>query len=345
MKFFSIETFRIYFLISLLSLGVFTQCQLGEKLETLEFWKKNKKDDSSLINDLALAAAAAQALEIIQLTSGPVIIDQSAELTDYKFRIYNPTQKFILEAYFSKPQGMGPFPLIVMMHGCAGAYSNSDPSRGVSSLYTEWAGRGKNLGYATLLIDSFTTRFAPQNQCSNGAGVGTSEVTDRPTDAYAALAYVKRSTVINGNRIVLLGWSHGGSSVLSTVDTNSTIQFRTEDSRPFKAVISFYPGCGLNNAFGGISGSQYLPYTHLKILAAGADPLYTGGYCDTRIARAQTLGASAATNNSIAMTVYPNTHHSFDEAKAVSSKFDANDVAAKPNADQEAINFFQLYNP
>ncbi|EMO46039.1 hypothetical protein LEP1GSC187_2527 [Leptospira santarosai str. ZUN179] len=45
------------------------------------------------------------------------------------------------------------------------------------------------------------------------------------------------------------------------------------------------------------------------------------------------------------MTVYSNTHYNFDEAKAVSSKFDANDVAAKPNEDLEAVNFFHLYNP
>ncbi|EMN70746.1 dienelactone hydrolase family protein [Leptospira interrogans] len=299
-------------------------------------------------NALLLAGASliiAQELEAQSLMSGPVLIDQETELTNYQFKFYNSTQKLTLEAYFSKPAGMGPFPLIVMMHGCAGAHSNSDASKPPSSLYTEWASRGKTLGYATLLIDSFTPRNAPQNQCSNGAGVGTSEVTDRPTDAYAALAYVKRSKVVNNDRIVLLGWSHGGSSVFATVDTNSTLQYRSENQRPFKAVISFYPGCGLNNAFGGISNSQYLPYTHIKILAAGADPLYTGGYCNTRVSRAQTLGASSATNNLIAMTVYPNTHHSFDEAKAVSSKFDANDVAAKPNADQEAVNFFQLYNP
>lgn len=305
---------------------------------------KHSKDDSPFL--LAGGAAViAQQIEIQSITSGPVLIDQDSELTNYKFKIYNPTQNLILDGYFSKPAGLGPFPLIVMMHGCAGAHSNSDATKPPASLFTEWAGRGKDLGYATLLIDSFTPRNADQNQCSNGSNVGTSEVTDRPTDAYAALGYVKRSKIINNNRIVLLGWSHGGSSVLSTSDTSTTAQYRTENSRPFKAVISFYPGCGLNNAFGGISTSQYLPFTHVKILAAGLDPLYTGGYCDTRISRAQTLGASAATNNSIAITVYPNTHHSFDEAKAVSAKFDANDVAAKPNADQEAVNFFQLYNP
>ncbi|WP_167883254.1 dienelactone hydrolase family protein [Leptospira adleri] len=288
---------------------------------------------------------AAQAIEFQNLISGPVPIDQETELTNYKVQIFNSTQNITIIGYFSKPAGLKKFPLIVMMHGCGGAYSYNDPSKGVASLFTEWAGRGKNLGYATLLLDSFTPRNAEQNQCGNGSGAGTSEVTDRPTDAYAALDYVRRSSIILNERIVLLGWSHGGSSVISTVDTNSTLQYRQKYPRPFKGVISYYPGCGLNGAFGGISTSTYLPYTHLKILAAGLDPLYTGGYCDDRVNRAQTLGASLGTNNSIAITVYPNTHHSFDQAKAVNDQFDANDVNAKPLADQEAINFFQLHNP
>ncbi|KWV25705.1 hypothetical protein LA733_1107 [Leptospira interrogans] len=93
-------------------------------------------------NALLLAGASliiAQELEAQSLMSGPVLIDQETELTNYQFKFYNSTQKLTLEAYFSKPAGMGPFPLIVMMHGCAGAHSNSDASKPPSSLYTEWA--------------------------------------------------------------------------------------------------------------------------------------------------------------------------------------------------------------
>ncbi|MBM9500836.1 dienelactone hydrolase [Leptospira sp. 201903071] len=302
---------------------------------------KHSKDEIPFL----LLLGAVQASEFQNIISGPVPIDQESELTNYKIQIFNPTQNIVGIGYFSKPAGLGKFPLIVMMHGCGGAYSYNDPTKGVASLFTEWAGRGKNLGYATLLLDSFTPRNAAQNQCGNGSGVGTSEVTDRPTDAYAALDYVRRSAIIQNERIVLLGWSHGGSSVISTVDTNSTLQYRQKYPRPFKAVISYYPGCGLNSAFGGISTSTYLPYTHLKILAAGLDPLYTGGFCDDRVNRAQTLGASVGTGNSIAMTVFPNTHHSFDQAKVVNDQFDINDVNAKPLANQEAVDFFQSFNP
>ncbi|TGK36004.1 dienelactone hydrolase [Leptospira gomenensis] len=319
----------------------FWNCNRNDFLEDLEFWKRTSSEKQTQL----LYLATAQAITIQDLLNGPVPIDQENELTNYQIRLYNSTQGIIITGYFSKPEGNGPFPLIVMMHGCGGAYSYNDPGRGVGFLFTEWAARGKNLGYATLLLDSFTPRNAPQNQCGNGPGTGTSEVTDRPTDAYAALDYVRRSSIIDSDKIVLLGWSHGGSSVLSTVDTNSTLVYRSIYPKPFRAVVSFYPGCGLNNAFGGIVNGSYLPFTHTKILAAELDPLYTSGYCDDRIARAQTLGASVATGNSFTITVYPNAHHSFDQANAVNSQFDANDVAAKPIADQEAVDFFQTHNP
>ncbi|PKA03438.1 dienelactone hydrolase family protein [Leptospira ellisii] len=310
-------------------------------MEDLEFWKRPSSKEQTQL----LYLAAAQGIAVQNLINGPVLIDQENELTNYQIRLYNSSQGIVITGYFSKPEGNGPYPLIVMMHGCGGAYSYNDPNRGVGSLFTEWADRGKTIGYATLLLDSFTPRNAPQDQCGNGAGVGTSEVIDRPTDAYAALDYVRRSAVVDSDRIVLLGWSHGGSSVLSTVDTNSTLSYRSVYPKPFQAAVSFYPGCGLNNAFGGIADGSYLPFTDTRILAAGLDPLYTSGYCDDRIARAQTLGASAATGNSFTITVYPNTHHSFDQAKSVTSQFDANDVAAKPTADQEAVDFFQTHNP
>jgi len=47
----------------------------------------------------------------------------------------------------------GPRPAVVMLHGCAGAYSYSDPARGIARLYTEWAERLTSVGYTALLLD------------------------------------------------------------------------------------------------------------------------------------------------------------------------------------------------
>jgi len=110
-----------------------------------------------------------------------------------------------------------------------------------------------------------------------------------------------------------------------------------------KAAVAFYPGCGLFDAFGGISTSTWTPHVPLLINAGGIDALYTSGYCDTRVNNAKALGASVATGNPITLTVYPGAQHSFDQAKASDSKWTQADLTAKQAADSITITFFDSY--
>ena len=216
-------------------------------------------------------------------------------------------------------------PAVVMMHGCAGIYSYSDPSNDLALLYKEWGERLSNAGYVALLVDSFTGRKVDQNQCDNGSG-GVSEVTDRPYDAHGAWRFLTTyySGWIDSTKIALLGWSHGASSTMSTLSNTWVNQW----GKPFKAGFAFYPGCGLYNAYGGISTSTYVPYAPLYILHGSIDPLYTSGYCDKRINNAIKLGST-----NMSMTVYPGAKHNFDNARAVDSKWTQADVDAKASAD------------
>jgi len=216
-------------------------------------------------------------------------------------------------------------PAVVLMHGCAGIFSYSDPSKGLALLFKEWGERLANAGYVALVVDSFSGRNMSQNQCGNGEE-GTSEVTDRPYDAHGASQFLKNSYSgwVDRTKVALLGWSHGASSTISTVSTAMTATLGT----PFKAAFAFYPGCGLYGAFGGISASTYVPYAPLHILHGGTDPLYTGGYCDTRINNAINLGAT-----NMDMAVYPGAQHGFDNARKVDAKWTQADVDAKTAAD------------
>ena len=228
-----------------------------------------------------------------------------------------------------RPAGTGPWPAIVMLHGCSGIYSNSDPAKGVASIYREWAERLVWAGYVALLVDSFTPRSAEQNQCGNGSA-GVSEVLERPYDALAAWAYLrKRGAIVDRTRIGLLGWSHGASTALTTIDTTVSLQ------RRFRAAVAFYPGCGLYGAFGGISESSWSPVTPLRILHGGIDPLYTAGYCQTRVERAALSGGAP-----VRLTVYAGAQHSFDQATSVSGKWTQADVTAKTAADAATMQFF-----
>lgn len=222
-----------------------------------------------------------------------------------------------------KPAGSGPFPAVVMLHGCNGIYSNSDPTKGVANTYREWADRLVAQGYVALLVDSFTPR-GTQNECSNGA-IGVSEVTDRPLDVQAAYNYLAGLATVKAQKVGLLGWSHGGSTTLAAMETTNLL------GHPFRTAVAFYPGCGLYNAYGGIAGSTWAPYAPLKILHGGSDPLYTDGRCATRVAHAVAKGASAS------LVVYSGAKHGFDMAGVSTGSYSFADYDAKAAGDTAAM--------
>jgi dienelactone hydrolase len=241
---------------------------------------------------------------------------------------FTNTQDVVLDAWLWRPADEARHPAIVMLHGCSGVYSYSDPARGLQRLYEEWGERLVAAGYVALLVDSFTPRGAAQNQCGKGEA-GTSEVEDRPLDAIAAHAWLAEQAFVRRLRIGLLGWSHGASSTLATIDESVTPE------RPFRAAVAFYPGCGLYGALGGIADSSWAPVTPVRVLHASLDPLYTSGNCTTRLERAaQITGVPAR------MRVFDGAQHSFDQATAVGGKWTEADVAAKPLADRAAMRWF-----
>src|SRR5690348_12017116 len=57
-----------------------------------------------------------------------------------------------LSALQFRPQGQGPFPAIVLLHGCSGMYTRSG---NVTNSYRHWAELLSEDGYVALLVDSF----------------------------------------------------------------------------------------------------------------------------------------------------------------------------------------------
>jgi dienelactone hydrolase len=238
-------------------------------------------------------------------------------------------QGIMLTGWIFKPGGAGPFPAVVMMHGCAGVYSYSDPARGINSLYREWGDRLIADGYAALLVDSFTPRKALQNQCELARPV-VSEVKVRHLDAYAGLKFLASKPYVDVSKVALLGWSQGGSSVMAAMHVG-----RAGPVYRFKAAAVFYPGCGLRNAFGGISQSTWRPYAPFMIFHGSADAVVRPAICRTRVTRAQILGATFTR-----IIIYRNAQHSFDTATALGGSFTQADVDAKLAADARIMQFF-----
>ncbi|MFC0679426.1 dienelactone hydrolase family protein [Lysobacter korlensis] len=228
--------------------------------------------------------------------------------------------------YFAPDVAAASHPAVVMLHGCSGVFSYSKPNSthsNLQKLFVEWGRRLSRAGYAALLIDSFTARGHDQNQCGNGSA-GTNEVVDRAFDALAGYeALIARAAYrVDPNRVAVLGWSQGGSTTMSVLDISTW-------PAVFKMGIAFYPACGLQNAYGGVRGSTYAPYSPLHLVFGTDDPFYTSGYCQTRQQNAIELGSTEFKP----MWAYLNADHSFDYCTATNSNCSTADVEAKASAD------------
>jgi dienelactone hydrolase len=124
------------------------------------------------------------------------------------------------------PAGAGPFPAMVVLHGCDG----------IGPHYRDWARELAGWGYVTILVDSFRPRGVT-TVCNHGMTVPPAT---QAQDAFAAAQYLRGRPDISGDRIGVIGFSHGGWAVLHAVLGDGAAAV---DGRPFAAAIAFYPGC------------------------------------------------------------------------------------------------------
>jgi dienelactone hydrolase len=125
-----------------------------------------------------------------------------------------------------RPAGAGPFPAVVVLHGCTG----------VASHYRQWAQLLAQWGYVALLVDSFGPRGYTEI-CNRGNLVPAAL---QAADAFAAARYLRAQPYIRADRIGVIGFAHGGWAVLKAVLAGSA---PPQVPPPFADAVAFYPGC------------------------------------------------------------------------------------------------------
>ena len=106
-----------------------------------------------------------------------------------------------LRGILEKPQGKGPFPAVVMLHGCVGL-------EGFKKYLDPWAKRLVSWGYASLMVDSFGPRGESDIYANDRISLIPPQV--RAQDAHDAKTYLAGPPFVNPDQIALMGWSHGG---------------------------------------------------------------------------------------------------------------------------------------
>ena len=168
-------------------------------------------------------------------------------------------------------------PAMLLMHGCGGLF---DRQGGLADRYTELAAQLNAMGIHVLVTDSLTPR-GEKELCTQRTGQRQVTQLNRRRDALGALAWLAAQPGVDPARLGLLGWSNGGSTVLSSTNLEHDEVARSA-VRPSLAV-AFYPGCEAELKRG------YRPAAPLLMLLGEADDWTAAAPC-----KALAAGAAAA---------------------------------------------------
>ncbi len=188
------------------------------------------------------------------------------------------------------PEGEGPFPAVVLLHGCSGL------SERVAAGLAAHAAVLVEAGFAALVVDSFGPRGLADGRVCRDLNLLAQARWYRVSDAFAAKAFLAERPEVDGAAVFLIGQSNGGSVAVLAAKPRGVAQ-QGGGQEPFAGVVAYYPWCG-------VVGSDLDFASPLLLLLGGADDWVPAADCAEKAARDPADRLEAV--------VYPGAHHSFD---------------------------------
>jgi len=205
-----------------------------------------------------------------------------------------------LVAYLFEPASHGPHPAVVMLHGCGGAYARDGA---LNARHRMWGELLAANGYVALMLDSFSSRGVKE-LCTQKFAERTLKEADRVGDAYAALAFLRGRSEVDARRVAVLGWSHGGGTVLATITRPPT------EGAGFARAVAFYPGCTARAR----RPAAFSPYAPLLVLIGESDDWTPAAPCEALSSAVRERGGP------MEIVTYPGTYHDFDNPGITSKR-------------------------
>ncbi|MBI4590215.1 MAG: dienelactone hydrolase family protein [Candidatus Rokubacteria bacterium] len=206
------------------------------------------------------------------------------------FSNLTPGRPLTITGELYRPEGPGPFPAMVLLHGCGG----------VEALHGRWARWLIERGYVALVVDSWTPRGIVEN-CSKDTP--DPERTERFDDAFGALRYLQSRPFVDPHRIGAMGWSNGGVFAMAVINGPSLDRARKRGVMlppvGFRLGVGIYPG-------GCFSLVEELVVAPLLVLIGEADDWTPARICAEMVNAMRAKGAEAR------ITIYPGAYHYFD---------------------------------
>ena len=207
------------------------------------------------------------------------------------FESATPKDPDRVEGRLTKPDGAGPFPALVLLHGC----------HGVSPQVHAWARWLADRGYVAFVVDSFGPRKEPADCKADGKP--DAPATERFDDAIGALKYLQAQPFVIPERVASFGWSQGGVFAMAVINGPTLERARARGvvlpMVGYAAAVAMYPG-------GCRDYAKELVIRPLLLLIGGADDWTPPQYCREMAANMKARGAD------VTLVEYPGAYHYFD---------------------------------
>jgi dienelactone hydrolase len=195
-----------------------------------------------------------------------------------------------IRAAIQPPDGAGPFPVVILLHGCAGLRQNTG----------SWSAALRERGFLVAIPDQFGPRGITE-VCSQGDYMNT--LFRRIDDSVALVRLLQARPDVRPDRVVVVGFSMGGQLAAELVgESVDHLWTAGGEARPRPAAgVAVYPPC--TNVPLGFAAP-------LLIIAGGADDWTPAATCARRVEDRAHLPRPPR------LLVIPGAHHSFDEPEA-----------------------------
>lgn len=216
-----------------------------------------------------------------------------------------------------QPEGPGPHPVVLQLHGCGGR----------QPLHDRYAEAAVAEGVASVVIDSFAPRRIPRAVAQATVCTGLRlRGAERSADVFAALHWLEAQPWADAHRVALAGWSHGGWTVMDALAGSHAacglVDPQAHRLSRVNAAFLVYPYAGPPSLTIRSGWGDHRP--RVSAVIAGRDTV-VGKVAPLRaLERLKTDGVEVET------LVLPGATHSFDdpEARDPRSRYDAEHTAA-----------------
>ncbi len=206
-----------------------------------------------------------------------------------------------------RPDGDGPFPVVIQLHGCGGR----------KPLQDRWAGVVRDAGWAAVIVDSYAHRNISDTQAYATVCTGLRlRGAERAGDLFGAMEWVRRQAWADAERIVATGWSHGGWTALDAMAMEPGAE--AERLTGLTGLVE-EPLAGLVGAFLMYPFASLPSIARLRGLRVDAAPLAIVGGRDV-IVGGRGLGAALRRMKTpgapVEVVLFDKATHAFDEVEA-----------------------------